>query len=190
MMRSPWSAANPPRRTRSANVETMAPQKRKRAAPSRNPSLVHKVHRKWWPGRESNPRHGDFQSPALPTELPGRITAGRVRCAMIRISSGAGKRPAREFVPAEGLNFAPARGNAGVVGPTARNAIQAVGREPGRAAFPRARQTNPSTRSPGWAFARRRRFTAAILRRRTRSEVSQRADNCRTREIPTHPHRR
>src|SRR5690606_34640573 len=27
---------------------------------------------KWWPGRESNPRHGDFQSPALPTELPGR----------------------------------------------------------------------------------------------------------------------
>src|SRR5690606_27506981 len=26
---------------------------------------------KWWPGRESNPRHGDFQSPALPTELPG-----------------------------------------------------------------------------------------------------------------------
>jgi hypothetical protein len=24
------------------------------------------------PGRKSNPRHGDFQSPALPTELPGR----------------------------------------------------------------------------------------------------------------------
>src|SRR3546814_15490118 len=23
---------------------------------------------KWWPGRESNPRHGDFQSPALTTE--------------------------------------------------------------------------------------------------------------------------
>src|SRR5690606_2421508 len=29
----------------------------------------------WWPGRESNPRHGDFQSPALPTELPGRCNA-------------------------------------------------------------------------------------------------------------------
>ena len=29
---------------------------------------------RWWPGRESNPRHGDFQSPALPTELPGRTT--------------------------------------------------------------------------------------------------------------------
>ena len=26
----------------------------------------------WWPERESNPRHGDFQSPALPTELSGR----------------------------------------------------------------------------------------------------------------------
>src|SRR5689334_17693971 len=26
----------------------------------------------WWPGTESNRRHGDFQSPALPTELPGR----------------------------------------------------------------------------------------------------------------------
>src|SRR5688500_12533321 len=29
----------------------------------------------WWPGRESNPRHGDFQSPALPTELPGQRAA-------------------------------------------------------------------------------------------------------------------
>ena len=25
----------------------------------------------WWPGTELNRRHGDFQSPALPTELPG-----------------------------------------------------------------------------------------------------------------------
>ena len=24
----------------------------------------------WWLGRESNPRHEDFQSSALPTELP------------------------------------------------------------------------------------------------------------------------
>ena len=29
---------------------------------------------KWWPEVESNHRHGDFQSPALPTELSGLCT--------------------------------------------------------------------------------------------------------------------
>jgi hypothetical protein len=28
--------------------------------------------REWWPGTELNRRHKDFQSSALPTELPGR----------------------------------------------------------------------------------------------------------------------
>jgi hypothetical protein len=34
----------------------------------------------WWPGRELNPRHADFQSAALPTELPGR-TEPRIKQA-------------------------------------------------------------------------------------------------------------
>ena len=32
---------------------------------------------KWWPGAESNCRHADFQSAALPTELPG-LREGRL----------------------------------------------------------------------------------------------------------------
>src|SRR5262245_44529745 len=32
-----------------------------------------------WPGAESNCRHADFQSAALPTELPGRGTANKMR---------------------------------------------------------------------------------------------------------------
>src|SRR5204862_896689 len=33
---------------------------------------------KWWcPGTELNCRHADFQSAALPTELPGRAIGGR-----------------------------------------------------------------------------------------------------------------
>src|SRR5580765_8040722 len=31
----------------------------------------------WCPGAESNHRHADFQSAALPTELPGRTIGGR-----------------------------------------------------------------------------------------------------------------
>ena len=48
---------------------------------------------KWWPGRESNPRHRDFQSLALPTELPGHCTCGKteVRGGMIRGQTPRGK---------------------------------------------------------------------------------------------------
>src|SRR5271163_4492690 len=36
---------------------------------------------KWWPGRELNPRHADFQSAALPTELPGLSEERRIKQA-------------------------------------------------------------------------------------------------------------
>ena len=38
----------------------------------------------WWPGRELNPRHADFQSAALPTELPGLLQP-RIRQARARL---------------------------------------------------------------------------------------------------------
>ena len=47
----------------------------------------------WCPGAESNHRHGDFQSPALPTELPGQGLAGasvcRARTGQSRSKGGA-----------------------------------------------------------------------------------------------------
>src|SRR6185295_10758030 len=45
----------------------------------------------WWPRLESNQRHADFQSAALPTELLGRGNASRIPDAICRgriISSG------------------------------------------------------------------------------------------------------
>ena len=43
---------------------------------ARNEKALHrcKTYQYWWPERESNLRHADFQSAALPTELSGHIT--------------------------------------------------------------------------------------------------------------------
>ena len=53
----------------------------------KNPSLIRELEtfkrRIWWPEVESNHRHGDFQSPALPTELSGLLTI-YFRCSRAR----------------------------------------------------------------------------------------------------------
>ena len=66
---------------------------RKLKASPANHQLSH--WKKWCPGPELNQRHCDFQSHALPTELPGHLSAGRSpgrSRALIGGLSGAGKR--------------------------------------------------------------------------------------------------
>ena len=48
--------------------------------------------RRWCPGAELNHRHTDFQSVALPTELPGRSATGAYR-------GGSGRCPAERYRP-------------------------------------------------------------------------------------------
>jgi hypothetical protein len=47
----------------------MAPNEERQDAAEAGPGVSCRMQ---WPGRESNPRHADFQSAALPTELPGQ----------------------------------------------------------------------------------------------------------------------
>src|SRR3954471_19680268 len=42
--------------------------------------VVSGIFKKWWPGTELNRRHADFQSAALPTELPGREGWASIEC--------------------------------------------------------------------------------------------------------------
>jgi hypothetical protein len=48
---------------------------------------------KWWPGTELNRRHIDFQSTALPTELPGHLPH-----TTIRSRAASGKTKARYLI--------------------------------------------------------------------------------------------
>src|SRR5690349_8469856 len=51
--------------------------------------LISFVRKKWWPGTESNRRHADFQSAALPAELPGHSRlAFCSRCQNDNINNG------------------------------------------------------------------------------------------------------
>ena len=45
------------------------------------PMSPERTRAEWWPGRELNPRHADFQSAALPTELPGLSGEPRIKQA-------------------------------------------------------------------------------------------------------------
>src|SRR5690348_6257612 len=53
---------------------------------------------KWWPGTESNRRHGDFQSPALPTELPGREEGRTLECVLRSRALNRMRVPASRFI--------------------------------------------------------------------------------------------
>lgn len=68
-------------------------QNRRKAFPGSpaptNPLILKKG--EWCPGTESNRRHGDFQSPALPTELPGHLSAAW----WVTVSVGAARRVGR-----------------------------------------------------------------------------------------------
>src|SRR5436190_22348793 len=45
--------------------------------------VVTGIAKKWWPGTELNRRHADFQSAALPTELPGREGWASIECVRL-----------------------------------------------------------------------------------------------------------
>ena len=54
---------------------------------------------KWWPGPESNQRHADFQSAALPTELPGRAWVRREGAFAGRLLDRPGRWAVKAMVP-------------------------------------------------------------------------------------------
>src|SRR5437773_8547358 len=72
----------------------------------------------WWPRPESNQRHTDFQSAALPTELLGRAGASGNRSARKGSADYKGKvlTPPRSGVPqhSHGAKKSPPRGRASI----------------------------------------------------------------------------
>ena len=70
-VRRPGRGARNRRRSTRSGAERSRLQCPGRRAKKKGPHCCRPFEKQWWPGRESNPRHGDFQSPALPTELPG-----------------------------------------------------------------------------------------------------------------------
>ena len=50
--------------------------------------------KEWWLGRESNPRHEDFQSSALPTELPSLLGKPKKICSRCSVDKRDGGKSA------------------------------------------------------------------------------------------------
>src|SRR5262252_5472951 len=85
------------------------------------------IEKKWWTGRELNPRHRDFQSRALPTELPVHRAAteqrhrlkrpSRYQTAQSVSSAEPGKRERRTCVEPPAARAFPPRGAPSVDAP-------------------------------------------------------------------------
>src|SRR5690606_8759320 len=74
--------------------------------PRKNPLLKHWsgfTEKGWWLERESNPRHEDFQSSALPTELSSRLVGSRSIAGGFPIASA----PRRNFFRGQFPKVAP-----------------------------------------------------------------------------------
>ena len=84
--------AGPPRRARAlaGSIPVHAGQKRRPPAAGALSIL-------WWSGGESNPRHADFQSAALPTELPDHRSV--TNDSPITISKRLGRSSAKTRIP-------------------------------------------------------------------------------------------
>ena len=124
---------------------------------------------KWCPGRDSNPRHCDFQSHALPTELPGPVRAPHRTKRPTRGCSATGERLERRPMakaPALGKDvFSPPRRGSPHPPPSAAPAASH------RRGAPRTRAFHLSATIPLWHLEKNATQMPAISWRHTRQDL-------------------